>query len=482
MVCYAHLFYHFGFADNYVHIPQVMRLVDDSYLSNDFFLDTPIWHMPLLWVIGVMSRFVPLYQVFFIFWFFSNLGSLIILGMVSKELFKSFKPFYLLLVFLAQIPFLNINYLLVGVNVFPPRMFVPSGFCFFFILSGLYLIIKGKYDASFMVGVLASYIHLQLGIYLLALSCYFIFKKKDSIRNPLLLMFSSVSVIPLFYYWTSTFLEKTSNVSSEYIRWLVVYYRHPHHFLVAHNMPELVFFTLVCIAGLLIMRRYAASFHKDRYETIIFFSLGLIFLAVISTEILPFSLLSRLQLMRISVFPVLLSVLALGKLSSVNLESFRFGHLLTIILLILSVLLVILDDVDLTYDLDPSYSEMGAWVKMNTNSDAVFITPPYEDGFRTILDRAIVADFKNYPFFDADAVEWAERIAILTKVDDLRERECMGYQCKYDLREGYLSLDQLDILIISDKYDADYLITEKQYDFPMAYSNEKYTIFRLHRQ
>ena len=54
------------------------------------------------------------------------------------------------------------------------------------------------------------------------------------------------------------------------------------------------------------------------------------------------------------------------------------------------------------------------WIQGNTPNDAIFIIPPTMEDFRLRANRAIVVDWKAFPFKDSAIIEWRDRIFDVT--------------------------------------------------------------------
>jgi hypothetical protein len=58
--------------------------------------------------------------------------------------------------------------------------------------------------------------------------------------------------------------------------------------------------------------------------------------------------------------------------------------------------------------------ELCNWIKANTPRDAVFLTPPANEGFTVLTDRSDVVEFKINPDGALQMDEWFERLKDLT--------------------------------------------------------------------
>ncbi|MBI3694971.1 MAG: hypothetical protein HY238_09055, partial [Acidobacteria bacterium] len=96
-------------------------------------------------------------------------------------------------------------------------------------------------------------------------------------------------------------------------------------------------------------------------------------------------------------------------------------------------------------------------VRAQTPRDALFITPPYREGFATFAERAEIADFKCTPSIERDLVEWKRRL------DDLAGApvRCSGWpNCGDVLAAGYRRLREHEFLALARQYGAQYVVAD----------------------
>lgn len=124
-----------------------------------------------------------------------------------------------------------------------------------------------------------------------------------------------------------------------------------------------------------------------------------------------------------------------------------------------------------------SFDGIALWASQHTEKNAVFITPPYLDGFRLKASRAIVVDFKAFPFSDQAMIEWRDRIYDIAGSNDLS----LGNNWYAELRNHYLKLHDQDFKLLADKYHAQYVVVEDQQPlgFPLIYSNSDYLVYKV---
>jgi hypothetical protein len=119
-------------------------------------------------------------------------------------------------------------------------------------------------------------------------------------------------------------------------------------------------------------------------------------------------------------------------------------------------------------------------IKRSTPREAVFITPPFLEGFQLYAERAQVADFKCFPFGETEMQEWKRRMNDLSGHSDLR---CAGFvECASLLAYGYSRLREADFLHLARKYGAEYVVTaqrDQHLHFPELLRQGNFVLYRL---
>ena len=125
---------------------------------------------------------------------------------------------------------------------------------------------------------------------------------------------------------------------------------------------------------------------------------------------------------------------------------------------------------------DP-WQSLGRWAREHTAEEAVFITPPYLEGFRTWSDRAIVVDFKSFAFEDTGALEWFARIRDLMDGSVFEE----GGDRIAEMRRGYAALGEREYGALRAKYHAEYVIvpSHTRLTFPLIHKGDGFAVYRL---
>ncbi len=119
------------------------------------------------------------------------------------------------------------------------------------------------------------------------------------------------------------------------------------------------------------------------------------------------------------------------------------------------------------------WADIQSFAKAHTHKDALFIVPPYINDFGIYSERATLGDWAEGAsslYMDNDyAKKWLERM------NDL------GWKTMRGAYTGYNSLTTEEIVATARKYNAVYIVTEKQkrFDLPMVYENSKFILYNI---
>ena len=119
------------------------------------------------------------------------------------------------------------------------------------------------------------------------------------------------------------------------------------------------------------------------------------------------------------------------------------------------------------------WQDVCQWIKQNTPSDAVFITPRSSQTFKWRTDRAEVATWKDLPQDAESIVAWDQRLRRLRLPPEER-RERAG-------RESLAWLGAERLLEAGSDYGATYVVTEGRAELalPIVYRNGAYAVYEL---
>lgn len=101
--------------------------------------------------------------------------------------------------------------------------------------------------------------------------------------------------------------------------------------------------------------------------------------------------------------------------------------------------------------------EVTSFVRSNTPYDAVFLTPPLFGQFRLLAERAIVVDFKAFPFQGLAMLEWRQRL-----IDSYGSPEFSGFSAVGEMDVNYRMIDDSTLGVLQSKYGVSYAILYRE--------------------
>lgn len=109
-------------------------------------------------------------------------------------------------------------------------------------------------------------------------------------------------------------------------------------------------------------------------------------------------------------------------------------------------------------------------------NDAVFLTPPDWGQFRLLAARAIVVDFKAFPFDDHAMVEWRRRL-----FDCYGRPESAGFAALAEMTTNYADISDSALRRLQMKYDVTYavLFRDTRSSFQEVYATDVFKIVYL---
>lgn len=120
--------------------------------------------------------------------------------------------------------------------------------------------------------------------------------------------------------------------------------------------------------------------------------------------------------------------------------------------------------------------QTASFARENTGVDAMFLTPPDFGLFRLMAGRAIVVDWKSFPFQEEAMVRWKKRL------DDCYGRsKKRGHMARDELADLYRGITDEKILSLRIEYGFSYCIlyAGTATRFPVVYENRRYKIISL---
>ena len=525
--------YSFGNNDHIEQLPIIYRTLDADYLTNDFFVNSNAGFSPRYYYskfVGFLGFLIGIPLFFFIGTLLSNIAVSILTYLCAKTLFKNELTGIIASAMVMVMPTIALGGdLVLYASMFTPTTLVFPMILlafYFFLKEKMLLCVLTTGVASifhvligFEYGVLFLFVSIILDI--IQKKGFKIILKKLSLFV-VILVFLLPNLIP--HFQQNTVIE-----SSLFIE-IVAKFRHPHHYILGGVLPGADFLKLFIIEFIILItfgivkRNITEARHLKSIETFtILFSLGA-GLSFIFVEGFPTKLVTTLQFLRLLNFGKWLLLILVSYFIALEISKRKFNlrNRLTIILfgllilmsgisiakIILSItlfsfliflsyrqkkknftvistvligLILILNVVNISKlgpyqkkylsskGLTNTESELSKFIQSNTEKNSVFLAPHLFGFLRTETKRAIVVDFKAFPFQEGAMQEWYQRI-----------KDCYGLDT-YEFEEVYKSVTDEKILQLQQKYHFNYAVLheETQTKIPTIYSNSEYKIIDL---
>jgi hypothetical protein len=135
-------------------------------------------------------------------------------------------------------------------------------------------------------------------------------------------------------------------------------------------------------------------------------------------------------------------------------------------------------------ELDKEGDEIIEYIKVNTPAEAIFLTPHNWGQFRITAERAIVVDFKAFPFSNYAILEWYKRIVNCYGNADssFTEKTVKPYDLLVaDFIGNYKKIDDTQLSHLSSLYNISYAVIFEQTptNFETVFRNGKYKLISL---
>ena len=123
--------------------------------------------------------------------------------------------------------------------------------------------------------------------------------------------------------------------------------------------------------------------------------------------------------------------------------------------------------------------EMAEFSRQNTPEDSIFLTPPNWGQFRLLARRAVVVDFKAFPFADIAVEEWYRRLTDCYGIPASK-----GLAMEPELDANYRNMDDASLLALQKKYQVSYAILYRETPtrFEVRFQNDTYKVIQLNER
>jgi hypothetical protein len=522
--------YSFGDNDHIEQLPIIYRTLDPNYLTNDFFVNSTAGFSPRYYYaqfVAFFGSFLSIPLFFFIGTLMSNVAISILTFRNAMLLLGNQRTAITAALSVMVFPTLHLggDSVLYGSMFTPTTLVFPLILlAFYFFLKRRMLLC---FMITGIASVFHILIGLEYGLLFLFTWMILDFLKQknlNSILNKLpylliIIVFSLPNLIPYF--------QSRAPIDDSLFIEILAYYRHPHHYVLSEILTkgELISLSIVLLIIVLTWKTFQQKVqNKEHSKSIAIITVllcGAVLLNWIFVELIPVKEIVSLQLLRllnfgkwiflllvvhylnqnpigkgnkpreIIVFVGFILLWGLSGLSAIKMPIFLGVGLLIFyllftqkttflvscsLLIVAGILLLNFINVDALQPYQKNYfsisgisenqREVSEFIKSHTDEDAVFLAPSLFGFLRVETKRALVVDYKAFPFQELAMKEWYERI-----------EACYGLKYNGD----YLFHSDETLRNLSRKYKADYaiLFIQSETKIPGIYSNSEYKIIDL---
>jgi heme/copper-type cytochrome/quinol oxidase subunit 4 len=127
-------------------------------------------------------------------------------------------------------------------------------------------------------------------------------------------------------------------------------------------------------------------------------------------------------------------------------------------------------------DIKGPMAEVARFARANTPPSSVFLTPPDWGQFRLLAERAIVVDFKAFPFQDAAMLEWRQRL-----LDCYGRTKATGFSAIPEMTINYKHITDDAIITLQAKYGFAYavLYAETKTSLPVLFTTDNFKVVEV---
>jgi hypothetical protein len=464
--------------NDHVTLPWALQFMEPSWLSNDWFLNSPIGNQVVTatgigWLIKQVG-FLPAAIV----------SRLLAYGLLAAALTAFIRK--------LQIP---LGYTIVALWLFAEfRQGIAAGedifgaaeskvFAYACVFWGLSFLVEKQLARAYACFGLATSLHFLVGGYALGAGLLVVLYEGMSIRTimgPLVgyTVFSAVGI----YNVASEILRASGSPEVSYI---IVYFRHPHHMVPATWGSAWWWRLMLLGAGWIIA--YGHTFRREGPRRLLLFGAFTMVPFVAGLLVAPFDshgTFLKYYPFRVgdTLFPFI--VILCG---CFVLQRWVRGRILAVVLTLALTIITI----KATYtfanqvrvfngrpDAERAWVEACTWLREMTPSAVVVLAPPAKSSFTLLAQRATVVQFKFFPFTQVEVLEWYHRLLDLSGGRPPRNS---GFKAQAELNESYFRLTDGEIAGLAKTYGAEYLLTkcDESRHSALVFSNKTYCVYHL---
>jgi len=506
--------YLYGVGDQDELIPSLLHLLDGSLFTQDWLVQTVTSGINVrtffLWLMALPSLVVPPWLAVALLWAVVFIALCYGVYGLAYELLRD-RPAAALSVVVALV--VTVKWTL-GANSIAYDALVPEGVAWALAVPAIPLFLRRRWWLSGALLGVASWFHLLAGAQTaLVLGAAGLMQAAlsaelygDKLRRDILDLarFSGAFVLVALPILVPIALDQfappapmEAAPSAFYIHAL---FRNPfHHLASTFGMGAHLRFWPVVVLGITAgvwLRRRGGLHHGGSLVIGGVFIAMLCVVAVVFVEIVPVTLVAKLQFFKLTVLVTLVaSILIAGGIVAVLPGALRrFGTWLlerrwsglAVVLVLLGVVLGLSVRGegrfgDLIFPIHHARTPLGeieAWAETNTAQDALWAVPPSVSTFRTYARRAVVANYSGFVFSDRDMQRWFLRLMDIAPIPP----PDTGYGIKPALDASYHAQTAADWQQLRRGYGIEYALVERDaatLPFEIAVENERWRVYRL---
>ena len=503
----------FGRENQIAEFPILYRVMDSNYLPNDFYTNRASEFGPR-YLYAKFTAFIAnedsLPLIAFLLTLLINAAVVLITFFFARDIFRG----SILAGLLAALLVMTVKTFALG---YWPHIYVrqllSGSLAVPFIFASFWAAIRRRpYLLAFCAGI-ALLIHPTFGaecgvLAFLLLYVRVILNKKTPLQPGILKLAGAVVIFLIFVALPLLPYLALDHIDTRQFMAIETFLRHPHHsvpsFFRGGDYAAAVIFLLA--AGL-------AWFMSNRQEvTFPFITIVILFFCIcgyIFVEIIPLRLMAFARPFRLLFIVKWLGLIMIagamarflrekGNRALTLIHKIKPGFVYAVVIVVVGMMILLsiiyytpLNNIlpgktvaaikgimpELRYaDLRTLEVEAARFARGNTPEDAIFLTPPVFGKFRLVARRALVVDWRSFPFQDRAMVEWRQRIFDCYGVPGF-----VGHYAREELNGNYKKIRDSVILELRKKYGFAYavLYQETPTKFPVIYENRKYKILHL---
>ena len=392
-----------------------------------------------------------------------------------------------------------------GGNALVGSMFTPSLAGWALALWGLYFYLRGRLVGAALLLGLATWMQALVGLQVAGLCGLLLLAARTTRWRPVLqfggwyLLAAIPLLAPLALEQMAQAVEAGSHGRSLF--YIMAEFRNPHHYLFLSFAPSTyVKFGLLALlgsAGYCLLGRGDALQHRGflwRSWLLIGILCGI---GLLFTELAPVLFVAKLQLFKYTVLAKLLLIIVVSatvvrylpatlRMPVQRLYGHRGWWLGAMLVIYLATGAGLAQRTPALYakvrPLAHRTSAIDAierWARQHTSTSAVFAVPPSWSGFRTRARRAVVVDFKSFPYQKSHTYTWYDRLMAIAPV---RSTRSSGGALLPLLDSAFQAQTPAAWQRWQQRYGVDYVVTKRHADtagLQAVHASGPWTVYRL---